>query len=73
MKDRSRKEVEELRDVSMSDVVLKLMGMLSPGSCPKIFEVTSRKRRDGVPAVPLGECLLKRFPDFFLRREDLVL
>ena len=36
VEDSSRKKVDKLRDVAVGDVVLELVGMLSPGSCPKI-------------------------------------
>ena len=56
VEDCSRKKVEELSNVSVSDVVPKFVGVLIPGGCPKVFKVTSWERRNGVLAVPLDEC-----------------
>ena len=73
VENRSRKKVDKLRNVAVGDVVPELVGMLSPGSCPKIFQVTSWDRRNGVFSVPLDKRFLQRFPNLVLGRKDLVL
>ena len=73
MKDRTGKQVDELQNVLVRDMILKMAAVLGPRRLPQSFEVTSRERWNGVPAMPLDEGLLERLPDLFLRQEDLVL
>ena len=69
----SRKKVDKLGNIAVGDVVLELVGMLSPGSGPKIFQVASRERGKSVFSVPVDKRFLQGFPNLLFRRENLVL
>ena len=58
MKDGTRKELDELSNVVVRDVVVKLLAVLCPRSRPKVFKNTIWDGWNGIPLVPLGEDFL---------------
>ena len=67
------KKLGEAGNVSMGDVILKLLDMLSPWRGPKLFQEASGYGRKGIPLVPVEKGFLQHLPDFLLGRKDLVL
>ena len=72
MEHRIREQLGKPNDVLVSDVVLKLLGVLRPRLCPQFFNMSKRDGADGVLIVTVTNALFKVFRMFFLGRKILL-